>query len=281
MQKRFRIRWLVNLVLLIIVGLLISITLLDKPTPIEPAKQLGHFLPEDITEIRILRPGKNDIHFKLIDGYWTMLSPYQSRAETSLINLILSLSTLEISTLIDNTDIDRANFGLQHPVVTIQLNQQRLNFGDGQAINKRRYVETNNKVMLVPDQHLSQLKAGSISYIDRHLIPQGTKLNGLRIDNKQIDLETPDNVISRWLDAKASWISLAPSTQTQQGIDVYLELDNDQVIHYIAESRESDFVLLSTQQMLEYHLPFVVAESLGLVIAEPDKISDTSQQKNQ
>ena len=281
MQKRFRIRWLVNLVLLIIVGLLISITLLDKPTPIEPAKQLGHFLPEDITEIRILRPGKNDIHFKLIDGYWTMLSPYQSRAETSLINLILSLSTLEISTLIDNTDIDRANFGLQHPVVTIQLNQQRLNFGDGQAINKRRYVETNNKFMLVPDQHLSQLKAGSISYIDRHLIPQGTKLNGLRIDNKQIDLETPDNVISRWLDAKASWISLAPSTQTQQGIDVYLELDNDQVIHYIAESRESDFVLLSTQQMLEYHLPFVVAESLGLVIAEPDKISDTSQQKNQ
>jgi hypothetical protein len=209
-----------------------------------------------------------------------MLSPYQGRAEDSLINLILSLSTLEISTLIDKADIDRANFGLQPPAVTIQLNQQYMNFGDGQAINKRRYIELNDKVMLVPDQHLSQLKAGSISYIDRHLIPRGSKLNSLRIDDKQIDLETPDNVTSLWLDAKATWISLAPPTQTQQGISVYLELDNDQVIHYIAESRESDFVLLSTQQMLEYHLPFDVAESLGLVIAEPDKVSDTPQENN-
>ena len=277
MQKRFRVRWLVNLALLIIVGLLISITLLDKPAPIEATKHLGDFLHEAITEIRVLRPGKNDIHFKLIDDYWNMLSPYQSRAEDTLIKQILSLSALEVSTLIDNTDIDHANFGLQHPVVTIQLNQHRLNFGDSQAINKRRYIELDDKVMLVPDRHLSQLKAGSVSYIDRHLIPQGTKLNSLRVDNKQVDIETSDNIISLWLDAKATWISLAPTTQTQQGISVYLELDNDQVIHYIAEHRESDFVLLSTQQMLEYHLPINVAESLGLILPEPDKALDKPQ----
>jgi len=281
MQKRFRVRWLVNLALLVIVGLLIGIALLDRPGPIEATKRLADFLPDAINEIRIQRPGKNDIHFKLVGSYWNMLAPYQTRAEDSLIKQILSVSTLEVSASIDNRDIDRSNFGLQSPVVTIQLNQHHLNFGDSQAINSRRYIELDSKIMLVPDRHVSQFKAGSVSYIDRHLIPQGTQVTDLRINEKQVELDKPDTIGSNWLETKASWISLAPATQARQGTDIYLQLDNTQTIHYVAENRESDFILLNPQQMLEYHLPFSAAQSLGLPLPESSKTLETPHTNNQ
>lgn len=275
MQRRFRVRWLVNLALLIIVGLLIGIALLDKSDTVAPVKRLADYLPKDINEIRVLRTGKNDIHFKLIDGYWNMLAPYQTRAESSLIDQILSLSTLDISTVIDDENIDPATFGLQPPTMTIQLNQHRLNLGDSQAINNRRYIELNDKIMLIPDQNITQLKVGSVSYIDRHLIPQGTQLKNLHIAGNQVDLVKADNIASMWLDTKAGWISLAPAVQP--GIDITLELDNNQTIHYIAEKRESDFVLINSQQMLEYHLRPGVASSLGLQPPEQEKALESPQ----
>jgi|GEM_PF-5350502 len=281
MKKRFRVRWLVNFALLILVVLLIVIAVLDKPEPVEPARQLGDYLPEKITEIRILRTGKNNIQFKLIDESWHMLSPYQARAEDSLIKRILSVSMLEVSGIIDDANIDKRNFGLQPPLVSIQFNQQLLNFGDQHAINKRRYIELENKIMLVPDQHVRQFKAGSVSYIDRHLIPKGMKVKGIHLDNRPVDPGKAENNFSRWLDTKASWISLAADANSAQGVTLDINLENGQRLHYLVENRESDIVLLHPEQMLEYHLPTSVAASLGITTPDSAVNTDTPADRQQ
>ena len=182
MNKRLKQRWLVNLGLLLAISLLLALALLQNEPAEKPKITLGHYLPSDINEVRIMRTGKHDIHFELRSNDWHMLTPYQARAEQNLVKQILSMSGLEVSAVIEQSSAPPAKFGLHEPAVSIQLNQQIINFGGSQAIGKRRYVETKNKIMLVPDRLMTQLKIGSVSYIDRHLIPAGTKPESL--DNK-------------------------------------------------------------------------------------------------
>lgn len=268
MKKRFRDRWLVNLALLIAIGGLLTLSLLkEEPAP-APVKTLNDFLPESITELRIQRPGKNEIHFNLSADYWNMLAPYKMRADAYLIRQILSLSALEVSAIIDS-EINLHKFGLQQPAVSIQFNEQRIDFGDSQPINRQRYIKLNNKIMLIPDKYMEHLKASSISYIDRHLIPAGAQITSLRIANDSIDIKPPSELTTLWLSTKAHWISLAPPAQNKKGIDVLVDLaDNGEAIHFIAEKRQADFVLTNTHSNLEYHLPMAAIESLGLSFPE-------------
>jgi len=265
MKKRFRERWIVNLGLLVMVAVLLSLTLMDKEEPAEVVTTLHDFIPGAITEIRIMRSGKHDIHFQLKEDYWHMLAPYQARAEHSLIKQILSLTTLPASALPDNPTLKPADFGLQQPVVSIQLNQHRISFGDSQPINQQRYLELNKKIMLITDQYMKHLKAGSISYIDRHLVPKGKQLQTLNIADKDIDLTQALDMSPAWQSIKANWISHAADTQAQQGIDVRIGLQGDyDELHYIAEQRGNDIVLTNMQSKLEYHLAITAHDSLGL-----------------
>ena len=275
MQKRFRDRWLVNLGLLAAIGLLISLTLVDKPVPVVPAKMLGDYLPESVNELRIIRSGKEDIHFRLSGNYWHIINPYQARAEDSLIKRLLSLSTLEVDIISEDSKTDRTNFGLLQPVATLQINQQRLHFGSTQPVGKRRYIELDNIIMLIADRHLPQLKAGSISYIDRHLLPQGNQVKSLRINDETINIEQHISQLLAWQTIKANWISLAAKTAVQRGIDVHITLaDNPQAIHYIAEKRDADFVLTNTKTRLEYHLAMTASDTLELPLPARDSTPD-------
>jgi len=265
MKKRFRDRWMVNLGLLLVIAVLFSLTFVGEQKPVETTKTLGDFIPKAISEIRIMRGGKQDIHFQLKDGYWHMLTPWQARAENSLIQQILSLTTLPVSILPDDAGLKLADFGLLQAAVSLQFNQQQINFGDSQPINQQRYIELNKKIMLVSDQYMKHLKAGSVSYIDRHLIPQGMQLQTLRIDGEDVDLTQSADKATAWQSIKANWISRAADTEHQQGIDVHIQLQGDsKALHYKAEQRGADVLLTNMHNKLEYHMAVTAHDTLGL-----------------
>ena len=264
MKKRFYNRWIINLGLLVIIVLLLLV-FPGKEEPADVVKKLHDFmLPETITEIRIMRSGKYDIYFKLIEGHWQMLEPYDVRAESSLIKQVLSLTTFPVDILPDDAGLNLADFGLQQPAISIQLNQHRINFGDNQPIGRRRYVELNKQIMLIPESYMSRIKASSVFYIDRHLIPQGKQLQVLRIDGEEIDLTRAVDRKVAWQAMKANWISRAPDVRIQQGIDVHIQLqDSHDELHYIARKRGTDIVLTNRQRKLEYHLAITAYDALG------------------
>lgn len=265
MKKRFYNRWIINLGLLAVIVLLLLV-FPGKEEPADVVKRLHDFMsPGTITEVRIMRSGKYDIYFKFIDGHWHMLEPYDVRAESSLIKQVLSLTTLPVDILPDDAELNPADFGLQQPAISMQLNQHRINFGDNQPIGRRRYMELNRQIMLIPESYMSRIKASSVFYIDRHLIPQGEQLRVLRIHGEEIDLTQSVDRRAAWQSIKANWISRAPDVRVQQGIDVHIQLqDSHDELHYIARKRGVDIVLTNTQRKLEYHLAITAYDALGL-----------------
>jgi hypothetical protein len=273
MKKYLRDRWIVNIVLLAISIMLVLLVMLDEE-PTSEVHTLGSYLNEPINEIRINRQGRQEIHFRLSGDYWQMLNPYQARAETSLVNQILGLVSLEANKVADTQAINLADFGLAPPDMSIHLNQQQIDFGDSQPVNKQRYIELAGQILLIPDRFMMHLKTGSISYIDRHLLPQGSKINSLKIGDSTIDPDGPNNQSTAWQSIKANWVSLAAEDQQAKGIDIRIELQGETAeLHYIAEKREADVVLTDMQSRLEYHLPITSYDSLGIVFDNETRVA--------
>ena len=273
MRKYLRNRWILNLGLLVVIVVLLSLSQIsEEETPEPPATLAGNF-PEPITDVRILRSGKLDIHFQLLDGYWHMLKPYQARAETSLIEQVLSLTALPAEHVAGLADINSVEFGLHQPAASIALNGKLVRFGHNQPVNQQRYIELDKQVMLIPDRYMMHLKAGSISYIDRHLVPPGSKVQSLQIDEQVIDLQQDQDKLQAWMAIKANWISLAADDYQPQGINIKILLkDIPGAIHYVVDKRDADIVFTDMQSRLEYHMPLTDYESLGISIpASPDE----------
>lgn len=276
MKKRFRDRWLVNFGLLIGVSVLIIILFLGKEAPEPPPETLSTYLPSDISQIEIIRTGREKITFKKEATNWRMLNPYIALADQTRINMLLSMKNLAVSAEFDSKDILLDNFGLKQPTTIIQFNNTRLAFGDSQPVNKQRYIQLGTKVMLIADNLDTQLNTNSISFIDRHLVADGKNIEHIEIAGQSVgDNASPENtsgqVFIQWQTIKANWISMGTENNTR-GINVKITLaGQEQPLVYRAQKRDVDLVLISADSNLEYHLPKRAIETLGLVFPQETK----------
>ena len=268
MQKRFQLRWLLNLGLLLAVIVLVLLAWPDKPQEIKEQKSIASFLPATVEQIRISRPGKKEIHFQLADTNWRMLAPHAIRADNRVVQQLLSIRELAIRNMINKTDIKLADFGLTQPEVRLSFNETEIAFGDVQPVGKQRYILLGDLVMLIEDKHAAQLKASSISYIDRQLIPLGNRISRLVINEKTIDLEQNQELLDRWLEIKAGWLSYA-GHDSSVGLPIEITLADNTRLHYLADKRDNDVVLINPDNRLEYHLTFTTLDSLGIDPQEP------------
>ncbi len=264
MKKFLRDRWMVNLVLVVVIVVLLSLLLLEEE-PEPTTETLASYLPDKVNELRILRQGKHEIHFRQADGHWHMLAPYQARAESSLIEQLLSLAALEVQLVANRESINPVNFGLAQPAASIHLNQTTIHFGDEQPVNRQRYIDLDGKVMLIPGRYMMHLKAGSISYIDRQLVPKGHQIQSLTIGGEAIDPDKDSSKLTNWQSMKSNWVSLAADDQQFTGTDIHIIFLNDQPdIHYVAEQSDNDMVLTNTRTRIQHHLPMAGYGSLGI-----------------
>jgi hypothetical protein len=273
MKKRALQRWIVNLGLLVaVIALLLLGTINDQPVDNSP-KLLSDFLPAEITRIRIDKPGKKSTSFQLEGNSWMMNEPYTLRADSGMVKRLVAIGQLPVSSIIQVGDIEMDAIGLVQPLATVTFNDVTIAFGDPQPVGQLRYIGLGNQVMLVADQHIGQLKSGSITYVDRHLVPEGKDIAELVIDTNTIDLTTDTNIVDQWLAMKASWLSHSaevPETAT----DIHITLQDGSKIHYLAERRENDVVLTNPDIQFEYHLPFTALETLAINLPATDETAD-------
>ena len=280
MKKRARQRWIVNLGLLVaVIALLLLGTINDQPVDNSP-KLLSDFLPAEITRIRIDKPGKKSTSFQLEGNSWMMNEPYTLRADPGMVKRLVAIGQLPVSSIIQGGDIEMDAIGLAQPLATVTFNDVTITFGDPQPVGQLRYIGLGNQVMLVADQHVGQLKSGSITYVDRHLVPEGKGIAELVIDTNAIDLTTDTSIVDQWLAMKASWLSHSaevPETAT----DIHITLQDGSKIHYLAERRENDVVLTNPGIQFEYHLPFTALETLAINLPATDETSDDAAASRQ
>ena len=258
MHKRIRDRWLLNLGLLAAV-ILLSIALLidrEKQQPVE--QTLATILPTDINKIRIVRSGKADIQFEKRADTWLMTAPYTIKADPVQVDNLLSIRLLRINTELDSPSLELSEFGLQTPHSALELNNTRINFGDTQPVDSQRYLLLNDKVMLVNDTMQELLNTSSLSFIDRQLVPVGTAIKAVRVNNQPVDL------LSAWADTRAIWISLYAGDKIE-GIPVEIQLKNESTtINFHLQKREADAVLIRDEPKIEYHISHSTMQTLGL-----------------
>jgi hypothetical protein len=282
MKKRALQRWIVNLGLLVaVIALLLLGTITDQPEDSDP-KLLSDFLPAEITRIRIDKPGKKSTSLQLEGNSWMMHEPFRVMADSGMVKRLLAIGQLPVSSIIQGADIEMGAVGLAQPLATVTFNDVAIAFGDPQPVGQLRYIGLGKRVMLVADQHVGQLKSGSITYVNRHLIPEGSSIAQLVIDTDTIDLTTNTSIVDQWLAMKASWLSHSAEVP-QTATDIHITLQDGSIIHYLAERRENDLVLTNPGTKFEYHLPFTALETLAINLPEagetPDDSAATRQEK--
>lgn len=277
MKRSFQRRWSLNLVLLVVVIALVSLIKLDQGAEQASPQVIAEYLPANIKEIHIDKPGKQAISLKRTNSQWELTAPYQSRADQNMVERLLAISRLEISSIISSQAINLEHAGLEQPLATVVFNDVPIVFGNSQPVGQQRYIRLGDKVMLVGDKHADQLKTASITYVDRQLIPSGSTIKSLRINGKDINLTSENSPLNQWLSTRASWLSHAPGLPDRStSIDIILQ--SNEVIHYLAEQRENDIVLTNPDNSFEYHLPAHTAQALMIDFTNEDEPAPVSDQ---
>ena len=261
MNNRLRDRWLLNLVLLF--GLIaLFVWLFYQPAPRVPL--ISDYLPLPPDKIQIKRPGKHPIVFEQSLDTWYMTSPYTQRADKGMLARLLALRSLRILTSYPIQNLPLPALGLQPPKATVIFGEQSIQVGIIQAVDRLRYLQIDDQVILVDEQQWPPLNIASTSYLDRQLIPPGKTLKTLQVNGENKPLTQAMG--KQWQQVRASRISLVDSDdQRPVKLVVVIELAAGQSLQY--QVIQADLDWLFRQDKLNYHLPSSQVAALGLLVA--------------
>ncbi|MCZ6576624.1 MAG: DUF4340 domain-containing protein, partial [Gammaproteobacteria bacterium] len=89
-----RNRWLLNLGLVVLVGVLVVLAVSKRRVDQEPpAPPLTMLVPEQIERIRIERPDNERLVLQRQGGNWLLIAPLQARANSFRVESLLRLAT--------------------------------------------------------------------------------------------------------------------------------------------------------------------------------------------
>ncbi len=170
--------WL-NLIALAVVALLAMIVWLvpDETAPAEVVK-LTTLQPQQIDSITIKnRNGELQLQ-RGADG-WRMLAPYAIDANTMRIEQLLNIANTD-SLQQFPAPLDRlAEFGLEHPQASIQLQHYLIQAGNTNPINHQRYLRIDNTIHMIKDRFPHLLMAPASEFVALELIPTGQQLEAI------------------------------------------------------------------------------------------------------
>jgi hypothetical protein len=130
------------------------------PTGGAAATPLTDMLPQDIDSLRVERGNRLTLAFERDPQGWRMTHPLQATAEPHRVARLLAVATAPTAHCNPVAD-DAAAFGIASPTAVLQLDDQRLAFGDREATQQARYVRVGDQVCVIDDAwfHLLALPA--------------------------------------------------------------------------------------------------------------------------
>jgi len=272
-----RSRLLLNLFLfLVVIGLVLFLSRTTNDVN-EQDIVLTSLDPNSINKIKIIRRDLEEIYFSKQGNQWMIQTPYEIAANNMRINTILKLLQAHSYTQLDSNDVELNRFLLDDPVVSIQFDDTKIDFGDTSPIgkDKLRYVLLNNIVHLINDSLYQQLLTNASFFISPKLIPEESNIKALHLLKHDIllvdgiwkidpnmDIGTDDiiAVLNAWRNAEAITVRKFIRGDIKEKITI--ELDQTQAIEFLVVSPLPNLVLARPEFNVQYHISSYEAEKL-------------------
>ncbi|MEE9320853.1 MAG: DUF4340 domain-containing protein [Granulosicoccus sp.] len=186
-------------------------------------KQKTGELPQDTstaTDLLIERPDFAPIKIHRNDNHWQVTEPCDIRANAQRIEPLLgALAGSAHQYAINEVDLDAA--GLLKPHASVTIDQTRIDMGETDASEQRRYIRRGNAVEFAPEWILSLVNGGLSALADLTLFEQ-TISNVRRTEVSSTDEAFSTEFIENWQTLSARQILTWPqadapmTTQTSQ-----------------------------------------------------------------
>lgn len=270
-------RWLINFLLIILIGLLVYIgTRYGVETGYQPKNTITKLKPPDIERIAIQI---DDDAFTLTRRatQWHIESPIEWPANNITLQRVLGITLSEAKSSLSVDEIDLATLGLEFPTAILTLNDTRFAFGATSNIGNRRYVMTGSTIYLMSDIHLHFFNQGLPALIDRRLVPRSLALQNLRLgklnlsktsngswqnDGEAISPDQLDSLIANWQTLEASSIKPYRKSGLSEG-KITAGLEDGSKLEFLLMAISPEIVIARPDLGLQYH--FSESQYYGLL----------------
>jgi len=286
-----RSRWLLNLVLLLLVGgIIVFLNVRPAPKQESGPKQfpLSTVSPDSIARIGVEFPAKAAVRLEKREQRWFLAEPYAARAGDAPVAQILSILSAVSSEKFPASDLGR--FGLDQPVFRLRLDNEEFSFGTTNPLDGRQYVAYRDSVYLLPSMYAEAATIQVVELLDKRPLavdeeiagfefsrleqwePTGLKLSQAQGKwNVSIPQAKPvQEELNTWLDEE--WKPLAATSveprtpdarSTRPTFDV--KLKNGKSVRFEKVLESPELQLLRLDEGLLYHFP----QDTGFVILNP------------
>lgn len=238
------------------------------------AYPLSTLKPNEITTVRVERPGVAALQLEKRQDGWRVTSPFAARADALRVQQLLAIAEARSAHQLPATDL--ARFELDQPVARVTLAEQTFSFGMVNAVTREQYVLTDDTVYPVHPRYGAALPARAADAASRQVFaadeaPVRLELRDFTVEQRAGRwMVTPgpagmsqDDLI-RWVD---EWHLASALRVEQQGkarplseIRVRLKGGGGFTISVLA--RQPELVLARSDEKVQYHLRAEAAKRL-------------------
>lgn len=186
---------------------------------------------------------------------WQLLSPVQTPARSGRVTRLLELYQTDFSAGYDAAEVNLAAAGLQDAERTISFDDTTFHFGQIEAVSGRRYVQRDQRVLIMEDRYLPLMDGGINAFADLSLPYANT--TRVRIGDKAVD----DTTLLAW--QKMHAIGVRQSTEAHASATPVI-IGDTETQPWMAWPDRGLWVLQPPGLALEYLISAAHAATLGL-----------------
>lgn len=266
-----------NLALLLIVaGLSATVWFTQKKAP-PKGPPLTALSADAVTHISIAHPGQPTITLEKKGAEWQLTEPVQAPTDPFEVASLVNLATQETRHTLNVADVKLADLKLDPPQFTVTLNDQKLEFGDTEPLEYRRYVRHGDSIALIDDPSGTAVDADYSNLVAKELISPGVEIDKIDVPGLSVsrsegkdwsatpasDAATGDALarfVQAWRAARSMWNAAMPA-DGGKGEPITLTL-KDGVVHLVLVSKEPQLIIDRPDLKLRYTLSKADADTL-------------------
>jgi hypothetical protein len=283
-------RWLLNLLLLLMVGGVAAFIYLRPKPPVAAAVsyEISTLKMGEVQHISVEPFGKAPVTFDKVEGLWRLSKPLDARADQFLVQRILSLVAAQSRQRFAANDL--AKFGLDVPRLTLRFDQHVFSFGTFNPVTEEQYVLFNKQIYMIPASYADSAQIQVNALLDKSPIKSTESITGFDFSHLEQWEETrlnvnlvdgqwkaspttaslEQNAMNEWFDSywrKISVSAVEPYTPDRRASYPYFEvmLKDGKRVHFDKIQESPELLLARPDEGMIYHL----RPDLGFTLLNP------------
>jgi len=277
MTRQWTLNIALSLAVLVLVGIAFFQPGLVKKSAPSPLTDIDTL---QVKNIVIEQPTHGTIALNKIGEQWMLDKPLHARASDFIVNNVLAIArTATLNQLPFDVNRDAARYGFDKPKAILDLDKERIIFGDTNPLNQQRYVLYRDQVHMISPNAIWAVTHTANEFLDKRLLEfkeapvaiyfsDGKKLelkNGIWVLQPKIKSLATDaltQLVNEWRYAGATEVRPYKGTPVHGIIRVVYK--NKRSIELGIISRSPELVLLRKDENLQYYFPASAAARLLL-----------------